>query len=109
MKLNTIVGLVLVILATNLFTYAATRYWTAEQVITGAYERAKLTMDKQKSGEILPSLAQSPESQVLMAIGTTEGLYFGEDAFIIGGFFAASLLVTGIYFVLRNAKAAKQD
>jgi hypothetical protein len=106
MKSNVIVGLILVILATDLITYAATRYWTAEHVITGAYDRAKMTMDKQKSGEMPPNIGQSPESQVLMAIGTTEGLYFGEDAFIFGGFFAASLLATGIYFLSRNAKAA---
>ena len=106
MKWNVIVGLIVVVLATDLFTYAVTRRWTAEYVISGAYERAKLTMDKQKSGEMPPHPGQSPEGQVLMAIGTTEGLYFGQDAFIFRGFFATSLLVTGVYFILRNAKAA---
>ena len=105
MKLNVIIGLILVVLATDLFTYATTRYCTAKHVIIGAYDRAKMTMDKQKSGELLPNVGQSPESQVLMAIGTTECLYFGKDASIFGGFFASSLLATGIYFLSGNAKA----
>ena len=106
MKWNTIVGLILVILGTNLFTYAATRYWTADHVITNAYERAKLTIEKQKSGEMPPNIGQSPGSQILMAISLTEGLYHGQQPLIFRGFFAASLLVTGIYFLSRNAKAA---
>jgi hypothetical protein len=107
MKWNTILGVILVIVATNLFTYAATRYYIGDVILTKAHQRAMATMDKQKSGELLPSIGQSAESQVLMAISLTEGLYHGEDTYIVSCFFLApSLLLTGVYFVLRHAKAA---
>ena len=106
MKWNIIVGLLLVILGTNLFTYAATRYWTADHVITRTYERAKFTMDKQISGEMPPHPGQTPEGQVLMAISMTEGMYHGEYGFAFFCWFAPSLFITGIFFILRNSKSA---
>ncbi len=106
MKWNVIVGGILVIVATNLFTYAATRYWIGDSIITNACDRAKLTMEKQKSGELLPSVGQSTESQVLMSISMTEGMYHGEDTFIFYIWFAPTLFLTGLYFLSRNAKAA---
>ncbi len=105
MKTNMIIGLMLVFLATNIFTYAATRYWTVDHVISAAHERVKLTMQKQQSGEMKPSLGQSPESQIFMAISMTEGLYHGENSFIFYCWLAPSLFLTGIYFVFRKAKA----
>ena len=104
MKWNAIVGVILVIVATNLFTYAATRYWIGDHILTNAHENARLTMEKQKSGEMPPHPGQSPEGQVLMAISMTEGMYHGEDTFIFFVWFAPSLLLTGLYFLSRNAK-----
>jgi hypothetical protein len=106
MKWNVIVGVILVIVATNLFTYAATRYYIGDIIITKAHERARVTMEKQKSGEIQPNIGQSRESQILMAISMTEGMYHGEDTFIFYLWFAPSLLLTGLYFISRHAKAA---
>ena len=106
MKWNTILGLILVILATNLFTYTATRYWAADHVIASAYERAKRTIDRQKSGELPPNPGQSSESQVLMAISMTEGLYHGFDGFAFYVWLAPSLLLTGLYFLCRRPPPA---
>jgi hypothetical protein len=106
MKWNVIVGVILVVVATNLFTYAATRYRIGDYIITNACKQARITMEKQKSGEMLPNAGQSREGQILMAISMTEGMYHGEDTFIFYVWFAASLLLTGLYFISRNAKAA---
>jgi hypothetical protein len=104
MKWNVLIGVILVVVATNLFTYAATRYWIADDILTHARERARLTMEKQKSGELLPNTGQSSESQVLMAISMTEGMYRGENTFIFYVWFAPSLFLTGLYFLSRNPK-----
>lgn len=40
MKWNVILGVLLVIVGTNLFTYAATRYRIGEYIITNASEQA---------------------------------------------------------------------
>jgi hypothetical protein len=106
MKWNAVLGVMLVIVATNLFTYAATRYWIGDIIISKAHEQARITMDKQKSGELVPSIGQSAESQVLMAVSMTEGMYHGEDTFILYIWIAPSLLLTGLYFLSRNAKTA---
>lgn len=106
MKWNAIVGVILVIVATNLFTYAATRYRIGDVILTKAHERARITMDKQKSGELLPNAGQSAEGQVLMSISMTEGMYHGENTFIFYCWFAPSLFLTGLYFLSRNAKTA---
>jgi hypothetical protein len=107
MKWNVIVGVILVIVATNLFTYAATRYRIGDYIITNAREQARITMEKQKTGEMVPNAGQSREGQILMAISMTEGMYHGENTFIFScWFFAPSLLLIGFYFLSRNAKAA---
>jgi len=92
----------MVIVATNRFTYAATRHWIADDILANACERAGLTMEKQMSGEFLPSPGQSSKSQVLMAISMTEGMYHGKDTFIFYVWFAPALFLTGLYFLSRN-------
>ena len=92
------------VVATNLFTYSATRYYIGDVILTKAHERAMATMDKQKSGELLPNAGQSAESQVLMAISMTEGMYHGEDTFIFFVWFAPALFLTGLYFICRKSK-----
>ena len=45
MKWNVIVGVILVVVATNLFTYAATRYRIGDYIITNACKQARITME----------------------------------------------------------------
>jgi hypothetical protein len=106
MKLNKFVGVILVIVATNLFTYAATRYWVGDLILTNALERAKAAMDKQRTSELLPNPGQSSENQILMAISMTEGLYHGENNFIFYCWLTPSLILTGLYFLSRKVKTA---
>lgn len=73
MKAKYIVALILMLVGTNLFTYATARYWTTQHVLTRAHTRVMDIFMKQKVGE--QSIDQSLDRQILMAMANAGGAY----------------------------------
>lgn len=74
MKTKHFIALILVLVGTNLFTYATSRYWTTKHVLTRALERVSAVTEQQRSGEAHPG--QSPELQIRRAISGAGGMYY---------------------------------
>ncbi len=98
MKTKYLLSLALLLLGTNLFTYATTRYMTTERVLTAAQERVDIALKE----EGLFDTVYSPEPghpkgyHVRFAIKTAGGMYFwGPDRALY--YYAGLLLVcTGV-------------
>jgi hypothetical protein len=106
MKLKHLVALVLVLVGTNLFTFATSRYWTTKDVLTRARERVSAVRERQRAGE--QRHGQSPESQIDMAIGMAGGMYYWwNDGLLywgVGGLLTISgILVTRLDIRKTNA------
>jgi len=74
MKSKHIVALVLVLAGTNLFTYATTRYWTTEHVLSRERERVMAVVENRRAGEQHPG--QTLETQIRLAVGMAGGMYY---------------------------------
>jgi hypothetical protein len=51
LKTKLVIGLVLMLIGTNLFTYATTRYSTTKRVLTDAFERVDAAIKKEETQE----------------------------------------------------------
>ena len=81
MKTKHLIALVLVLLGTNIFTYATARYWTTGHVLTRAQERTYAALRKEGLYELIyppekfPT-AKPPNISVFMAIHEAGGMYY---------------------------------
>ena len=106
MKTKHLVALVLVLLGTNLFTFASTRYWTTKHVLTRAQERMDAALKAEGLYEqVYPS--DRPRSVPLsLAIGLAGGMYYWwNDGLIYWG--AAVLFILSGLAVFRYRAPTK--
>lgn len=106
MKTKSIVSLVLVLVGTNLLTYATARYLTTYEVLTHARARVNAVLERQRAGEQRPG--QSTESQIDMAVGQAGGMYYWWNEGLLywgaGGLLVISgLLVTRLEPLRKDA------
>lgn len=90
MKTKHLIALILVLVGTNLFTFATSRYWTTKHVLTRARERVIKVMEQQRSGETRPG--QSLELQIQRAISMAGGMYYWWNDGLI--YWGAAVLLT---------------
>jgi len=86
MKARNVVALILVLVGTNLFTFATTRYLTTKDVLTRAQQRLDAALKNEGLyDQVFPP--DRPRSvPISMAIGQAGGLYYWwNDAFIYWG------------------------
>lgn len=67
------IALLLLLAGTNVFTYATTRYWTTDHVLSRAAERVLDVQQRQREGRLPPH--QPPEQAVRLAISMAGGMY----------------------------------
>jgi hypothetical protein len=89
-KTKYLIALSLVLVGTNLFTFATSRYWTTKHVLTRAREHVITVMEQQRSGETRTGL--SPELQIQRAIGMAGGMYYWWNDGLI--YWGAAVLLT---------------
>lgn len=80
MKPKYIVSLILILVGTNLFTYATARYWTTGYVLTRAKERTYAALRKEGLDYLIyppeKITASKPNISVFMAINQAGGMYY---------------------------------
>ena|SRR5579872_5379237 len=106
MKTKLLVALILVLAGTNLFTFAASRYWTTKHVLTLAQERMDAALKKEGLYEqVYPS--DRPRSVPLtLAIHQAGGMYYWwNDGLIYWG--AAGVLTLSGLAVTRYEPQTK--
>jgi hypothetical protein len=86
-------ALALIFLGTNLFTYATTRYWTTNHVLTRASEHTAEIMDRQRAGQLRPD--QPPDRLILSAIGNAGGMYHWWNEGLLYWGAAGVLIISG--------------
>jgi hypothetical protein len=74
-KAKYLVGLVLVLVGTNLFTFATTRYQTTRDVLTAAKERVTATLRKEGYYDT-PTPADPHGVKINLAISQAGGMYY---------------------------------
>ena len=96
MKTKNFVALGLLLIGTNVFTYATTRYWTTDHVLSSAEDRVAKVIERRRAGEERPG--QDYESQIQIAVGMAGGMYhWYNDALLfwgVGGVLVVSGLLT---------------
>jgi uncharacterized membrane protein len=111
-KTKHFIGLVLVLVGTNLFTFAASRYWTTQHVLIRAQDRldAALTKDGLYD-QVYPIPDGRPRPQsvdIPLAVRNAGGSYYWWNA-AIGYWLVGVLLVlvgVGIMFYVPQKKPA---
>lgn len=94
MKTKHVVALVLVLVGSNLFTYATTRYWTTRHVLSQARERVVAVQERQRAGEQRPG--QTPELQIQRAVSMAGGMYYWWNDGLIYWGAGGLLFISGI-------------
>ena len=101
MKPKFIVALILVLVGTNIFTYATARYWTTSYVLTRAQERTYMALRKEGLDYLIypPEKypAPKPNITVYMAIRQAGGMYFWWNDGIIYWIAGGSLTIIGLF------------
>ena len=73
-KAKHLIALILVLIGTNLFTFACSRYWTTRHVLSQASERVSTVMEQQESGDTAPDFSSWP--RIRHAIEWAGGRYY---------------------------------
>jgi hypothetical protein len=94
MKPKYVVALVLVLVGTNLFTYATARYWTTQHVLRAARQRVVAAQEKHRAGE--RRLGQTLEDQIQMAVNNAGGLYYWWNDGLLHWGVGGLLVISGI-------------
>ena len=113
MKIKYLIAFTLLLVGTNLFTFATTRYETTNYVLTRAQDRmdkALITDGLYDKVYAYPSGPVRPEFvDMLLAIRNAGGLYFGANERIpywIGSFFC---IIFGILLPFHEPRRKKTD
>ena len=92
MKTKHLIALVLVLVGTNLFTFATTRYWTTRHVLTRAQERMDAALKKEGLYEQVFPSERARSVPLSLAIPLAGGMhYWWNDGLI---FWGAAILFT---------------
>lgn len=84
MKAKHLIALILVLIGTNLFTFATSRYWTTRHVLSQASERVSMVMARQESGDAALDFSSWP--RIRHAIEWAGGRYYWwNDGVIVWG------------------------
>jgi hypothetical protein len=91
-KTNHLIAILLLLLGTNLMTFAATRYWTTSSVLTAAQKRMDAALKKEGLYEqVYPS--DRPRSVALiLAIPDAGGMYYWWNEALV--YFAVGVVVS---------------
>ena len=99
MKSKYLVALVLVLMGTNLFTFATTRYWATEYLLGRADDRMTAVFQKQGALEIREDQYSRFRKDMMMAVGMAGGNYnwWNEATFYWAG--GVVLTISGLLFL----------
>ena len=92
MKTKLFIGLVLVLLGTDLFTYATSRYMTTKYVLTRARERMEAALKKEELYEQVYRTDQPRIGPISLAISQAGGMYYWWNDGLV--FWGAAVLLT---------------
>jgi hypothetical protein len=96
MKPKLIIGLLLVLVGTNLFTFATTRYLTTKHVLTRAEERMDAALKKEGLYESVFPKDRPLSVEISLAISQAGGWYYWENDAVIYWGGAILLVITGL-------------
>lgn len=106
MKSKEFVALALIIAGTNVFTFATTRYWTTDHVLTRAEARVTEVIRQKLDGVEKPG--QSFESRIEMAVGMAGGMYHWWNSAILYWGLGGVLIVSGLLTTKLEEKAEEK-
>ena len=89
MKAKHIIALILVLIGTNLFTFATSRYWTTRHVLKRAEEAVRAVMAKQEI--VAASSDHQPYIEIPRAVSGAGGIYYWWNDGVI--FWGASVVL----------------
>ena len=104
MKIRHFIGLVLVLVGTNLFTFASSRYWTTRHVLTRAHARMDAALKIVGHEELTyPAVNDASDRQavilLLRAVTLAGGAYYWWNDAIVYWLAGVLLALTGIGFI----------
>ena len=104
MKTKHLIALILVLVGTNIFTFATTRYWTTQHVLTRAQERMDTALKKHGLYDQIYPADRPLSIDFIGAIRSAGGMYYWwNDA--IGYWLAGVLFVlAGIGFAFHGPR-----
>lgn len=92
MKTKYLIALILVLVGTNLFTFATTRYWTTKHVLTRAQERMNSALRKEGLYERVYQSGGARSAPLHSAIPEAGGMYYWWNDGLL--FWGAAVLLT---------------
>jgi hypothetical protein len=107
MKTKHFLALVFVLVGTNLFTFATTRYWTTRHVLTQATERMNAALRKEGLYEQLYPPDRPRRVSLSLAIDQAGGMYYWWNDGLIYWGTAVVLTLSGLA-VTRYAPTTKK-
>ena len=104
MKTKHFIGLILVLVGTNLFTFAASRYWTTQHVLIRAQKRMDAALKKIGHEELIyPPVkyppVRKPDASLFLAVTAAGGMYYWWNDSIIYWLAGVLLVLGGIGFM----------
>ena len=76
MKIKFLLGFLLILIGTNVFCYATTRYWTTEDVLRRAKQRMDEKLKEEGLGEQAQLSGRAPSGRVTVSISLAGGKYY---------------------------------
>jgi hypothetical protein len=92
MKPKYFIALVLVLIGTNLFSFATTRYWTTKHVLTQAQDRMDAALKKEGLYEQVYPSDRPQRVAIVLAIRQAGGMYYWWNDGLI--YWGAAVLLT---------------
>lgn len=104
MKAKHLIALILVLIGTNLFTFATSRYWTTGYVLKRAEEAVRAVMAKQEI--VAVNSDHQPHIDILRAVSGAGGIYYWWNDGVIYWGAGVVLILSGLavtrYVPLRS-------
>lgn len=88
------IALILVLIGTNLFTFACSRYWTTRHVLSQASERVSTVMAQQEGGDAAVDFSSWP--RIRHAIEWAGGRYYWWNAGLVYWGGGVVLILSGL-------------
>jgi hypothetical protein len=107
MKGKHLIGFLLILIGTNTFCFATTRYWTTRYVVTRAQERLDVALKKEGLWEQVHPVDGPSKVSLMLAISLAGGMYYWWNEGLI--YWGAGFVLTAAGVLVSKYEPRKKN